>query len=1149
MKKNQSVQGTFSKLFGKKHTTPTTTSLYATNPPWIFTQEVPIEGTRNFDGIYYGDNQFNTVSESGTATLKPRPRVRPLLTFLPLNAQENHGLAVPTPSVPEDFVGKDVTNKGSNLQVNGNLRLYSSVGDLRSGHYVEEPIIPPPPMGPAPGPPPDVSMFRAESPPPPPPSMAPPPPPLLLEPQPPAPPNIAPPLPPVPGALSPPSTLSSPPTPTPPDFIPPAPPLAFLAPPPPPMPAPGRPVPESPRTPTGPRFFPSTGVSKWKSETVLNGGQSEAHKNCPPRSPAAPPTESKPDPHLTFPRSLKVPPPAPVRTSSIPVEEFPRDLQEEETPKKISNRLPLPPSFHIRPVSQAYPDGTQELDGPRKLQDTLPASLQPSQASPRMNNKTAAPPLVSALPPPAPPLPPEAPPPPPEAPPPPPEAPPPPPEAPPLPPEAPPLPMIEKVPVPVTGLRKGPKPSSPIPKPKTPTPVAEVSSDPIDWRDPKQMDKLRSELAAYLCGSRREERSPCNGTSPTLPSKVGENRDKSPNLPKKESPPSLTLPPVDYAPANSPTPSVQRIKNELEALMSPSLEKEAKPATGLISPKPPPEARRVVENGAGDAKFPKLVAKKLPFLPTPPKPEAEKDPDVPTTRTIGPREKAIEPQRSISSPLQAKSSPLVPPKPDRIETPPSPAPAPKTPLAQEEVPVLYKPHQGQDQAHSGQKAAVVTPSLAKRELQGIQENESPSIKTPGEDQSDREILRHPVTGEVVERGSPMALLLAAKQRAQKGRARGSALGRSSLPGSLRGNRNPSESVSESIIYNEIRPNSFTVVPKPVREVEQAPQMSTPTQHDRPSKWVSSSPRGPVTSEFQPRQRWSKEEPQALLVQERSASSYSPQSHLLPKSFSSPSSPSYKGGEEEVEEFNFEVIPPPPEFSNDADLSNSPPAPAPAPVPTPAYLGHRGSPLRSSFSDYGQTLDLGLPGYERPSPSGSPGNSYSRYYPGVHYSGGGGLERFSGGGRSLIKKRLYLNEPRRSPGPPRCGPGGGTGRSLSTPNAFGPQPGGTYGSGHGGTEMRRVNSSGRAPGGLHTRKLSVEGTGRNGPYAGGGVGSGGPGENIYKVSNTDYSFAPTTSRSSPSTARYSSPLNTFTVRPGTRQPISYVYSGAHRKATS
>lgn len=84
MKKNQTVQGTFSKIFGKKHANPDTASLYLTNRPWIFTQEALEEGTRDFDGIYYGDNRFDTVSESGTATLKARPRVRPLLTFLPL---------------------------------------------------------------------------------------------------------------------------------------------------------------------------------------------------------------------------------------------------------------------------------------------------------------------------------------------------------------------------------------------------------------------------------------------------------------------------------------------------------------------------------------------------------------------------------------------------------------------------------------------------------------------------------------------------------------------------------------------------------------------------------------------------------------------------------------------------------------------------------------------------------------------------------------------------------------------------------------------------------------------------------------------------------------------------------------------------------
>ncbi|KAK9404563.1 hypothetical protein NXF25_009390 [Crotalus adamanteus] len=122
MKKHNSVQGTFSRLFGKKHASNnSTSSLFATNPPWIFTQEVNSDSLKTsgeVDGIYYGGNRFGSMTDSGTATLKPRPRVRPLLTFLPLDAQETHGVAVPTPSVPESF--EDKLPAGS--QINGNYR-------------------------------------------------------------------------------------------------------------------------------------------------------------------------------------------------------------------------------------------------------------------------------------------------------------------------------------------------------------------------------------------------------------------------------------------------------------------------------------------------------------------------------------------------------------------------------------------------------------------------------------------------------------------------------------------------------------------------------------------------------------------------------------------------------------------------------------------------------------------------------------------------------------------------------------------------------------------------------------------------------------------------------------------------------------------
>lgn len=96
-------------------------------------------------------------------------------------------------------------------------------------------------------------------------------------------------------------------------------------------------------------------------------------------------------------------------------------------------------------------------------------------------------------------------------------------------------------------------------------------------------------------------------------------------------------------------------------------------------------------------------------------------------------------------------------------------------------------------------------------------------------------------------------------------------------------------------------------------------------------------------------------------------------------------------------------------------------------------------------------------------------------------------------------------------------------------------------------MRRVNSGGRvAPGGLHARRLSLEGARGAAevkyktPGGGGGSGS----------KTGDYGFVPAKgSRSPHGNTHYGSPINTFTVRPGTRHPITYAYPGTHRKATS
>ncbi|XP_047413403.1 uncharacterized protein C6orf132 homolog isoform X2 [Sciurus carolinensis] len=1166
-----------------------------------------------------------------------------------LNAQESHGLAVPTPSVPEDFADKEVT--GISSLVNGNLRLYSSVGDLRPEHYGLDPLIPPPPPGPAPGPPQDISQPPMEAPPLPPPFAAPLPPPLLPESPPPPPPSTAPPPPPILDTLSPPAALSPPSTPTPPDFIPPAPPLAFLAPPPPSLPAPAPPAPVSPHA-MGTRLFAPGGVTKWKSEVALNGRQSEDPRTSPPRSPAELKGSSlgpNPEPHLTFPRSFKVPPPTPVRTSSIPVQEAQGAPPEEEgATKKAPSRFPLPPSFHIRPASQVYPDRVPKPDHPGELRAEAPAQDSSRLSQPTTKEQAGTPPPAPPLPPPAPPLPPPAPP---------------------LPPAAS-LPSAELAAPPPARFTKSPKSSSPAlkPKPRPPSPQDPSSSEPVDWRDPSQMEKLRSELAAYLCGSRREDRSVSHRSGPMVASQDKESKkvlsqldEAAPtSLPEKIPPgvsekspcnSSVPLPPVDYVPQDAPTPSVRQIRNELEARLSSSADKEAKPSIGSLPPKPRLEGGRIFENGTDNGKFSKPVPKNPPALSTaphpttplqskdtpspaiPPKatpPKATPGPATPpkatpglTTLELATPPKAIPgrviPPKAIpglntpeaAMPPKATSEPATPPKatpgpatPPKATpglttlepaTPPkatpgraisstvttlpitssqlmaekdlipvgqqektesqestvSSQPGAKEPTSEvnslptpdalsspallskmspspEDVPFLYKPHGSQNSP--SREVAVVMPTLARGEAAesaGPVDEKEPQglpVKPPAPAHPADQLLRHPVTGEVVEQGSPMALLLAARQRAQKGRPGGAALGRSSLPGSLRGHRSHPEASSDSIFYSDSRPNSFTVVPKLPKEAEKDSQLTSTARPTVSSQWRPQRGRDPEVTEPIHRPLWTKAEPPVAVAWERSAPSNLSLNRLLPKSSSSPSSPSYKREEEEEEkEFSFEVIPPPPEFSNDPE----PPTPAPA----LQYAGRRATPARNNFKDLGQPLDA--------APAAAPARGFSRF-PSALYSGAGGLERFSGGGRSLIKKRLYVGEPHRNPGLPR----GATGRSLSSPNCFGPQPGGPFGA-QGGPEMRRVNSAGRAPpGGLHARRLSLEGAARGAGEAKykapGGGGSGG---------GTDYGFVPATGRSSHNTPHYGSPINTFTVRPGTRHPISYAYSGAHRKATS
>lgn len=673
------------------------------------------------------------------------------------------------------------------------------------------------------------------------------------------------------------------------------------------------------------------------------------------------------------------------------------------------------------------------------------------------------------------------------------------------------------------------------------------------------MAKLRSELAAYLFGSKREDRCTSHSPGPRVASQ-GKEGKKGPSLSEKEAPhslpekqippsgperspcpekkaaASLTLPPVDYIPQDSLTPSVQQIRNELEARLSSSAEKEVKSGVGSLPPKPRLEGRKLFENRADNGQSSKPVAKYLPSTPlqskatpgpaTPPKAMpgpviASATSALPTTSSHLISEKNLVPTEKWKTPkpqehagpsqTEAEGHPSKASKPLTQGPLSSPALPPKISPGREEVTFLYKPHHSQNS--SNREVAVVIPTMARGEAAGsgqpveVKEPQELPAKPPASAQPADELLRHPVTGEVVERGSPMALLLAARQRAQKGRSGGAGLGRSSLPGSLRGHSSQPQAGSDSIFLMEGRPNSFTVVPKLPTEAEKDLQLASS------GPWKPQRGRDPEDTELSQGHKWIKEESQAPVAWERPASCNLSQDRLLPKSLSSPSSPSYKR-EEEEKEFSFEVIPPPPEFSNDPEPRAS----------ALQYLGRRGSPSRNKFSDFGQPLDAG------PAASAAP-RGFTLSPAGARYAGTGGLERFSRGGSSLIKKRLYVGDPHRNPGLSR----GGSGRSLSSPNCFGPQPGGPFGA-PGDPEMRRVNSAGRAPpGGLRTRRMSLESPAR--------------GEAKYKAPGGDHGFTPATSRSPHSTPHYGSPINTFTVRPGTRHPISYAYSGAHRNALS
>ncbi|XP_009271171.1 PREDICTED: uncharacterized protein C6orf132 homolog [Aptenodytes forsteri] len=1057
--------------------------------------------------VYYGDNRFGTMTDSGTATLKPRPRVRPLLTFLPLNAQESHGVAVPTPSVPEDFEEKAALGSGS--QINGTYRMYSSVGDLRpqalEGDDLDEDIPPPPsvpppppPTAPAPVPPPPASPV-----PPPPEMLPPPPPPPEMVPPPPA---MAPPPPPA-------SALSSPSTPAPPDFIPPAP-LGAL--------------------PLSQASVPfTTGISKWKSETVLNTRQADAEGPLHPAEdgvPAAPgPKESLqpkhcPEPHLTFPRSFKVPPPAPARSSSIPVQES-QPVRQEPFPRQPHARPPLPPCFTIRPAAKAHMGGeAKQRNSPLRQAVAKPAVPSPLPLSPKpgpgfgqgMNPDGRRSPLPGS--------------------------------------------EMEKVPQPKTAERDSLPKSESLSANDLDLPPPDYPTCEDDWRDASNLNRLRHELSALLRSPRREESLP---EKPAAPQPMDGGTDhagshrpslngpqlagpagKDVRLPtggeteKKEVPssppsakggsPSMVLPPPESNPTTQ-THSVMKIRNELEAVLS--LKKEGKPALGLSSQKQgtedgsstpcmrksPPDLRKSPPD-PGDSVLPKLAPSPLPA----PVAAVEKDETGHKDHPTPAASKATENLTPAPGSLNSSVSPPDPPQ-GPVEEPPAPtSPSPPISPAQSPAPepnaaiFQYKVHR----AGASSAKPPCTSSSAEPPCPTSLARSPPGASGAGQE----EVLIHPVTGERVERGSPMALLLAARQRAQRGRQGGEVGAALRAKPPLKLSSASSDTTSTRFYHHESKPYSFTVVPRP-------PGAGTAgSGQSKPPSFSSSSEQGQdarAVGEGQPPHRGAA--PSSLLrglLESGQLNQAGPPRHGVPR-------------EEENGEtaLDYGIIPPPPEFSNEVDEAKG---------PLPSREENRKCP---SFPDCSRGSEapryFRWPGYGRgyrgshelpaPLPSEKSGRNsdFVSQYP--DYSSSAGYVGCCPNPRPLIKKRLYVSEPDSSYPRAAAAP-----RGTGALSSYGP---GGYSS-PAGEGVRRVGSAHRnGPTSVQGRRTSIDAAGKATPYGSAGA------DAKYKGQNGDFSPTSVVAASRPahgsSQYGYGGPSNTFTVRPGTRQPISYTYQSGHR----
>lgn len=844
----------------------------------------------------------------------------------------------------------------------------------------------------------------------------------------------------------------------------------------------------------------SNGVSKWKSETVLNLRQPEPSSHnlnlISPTQKKTPLPQASPEPHLTFPRSFKVPPPTPVRTSSIPSAEKESSPKDEQFPKMVPhNRPSLPPNFGTQPEVTVHSEGNAKDKPTLETLFAKPSLLVTEPESSKLTVDVNGSPTSQQN------------------------------------------CVVQKEQSPQQEMVKDSSQKlaiSPAQETELPSPDSASLAD-GDWKERSNLDKLKNELSVLLSSSyRKDDRQLDKPAIPKIKASVTDSSQLNTNELQQsksvvtglQSPArtegelkektSTNVPSVGKAftsdvsstPDNKSTTNqancIIKLKNELEALLSPS--KDGGPPLALVNLRHNPETKKQVTlqfggNQINGGEF--RLSKSTECQNTSVSDVTEKEPKIPSVPFGNP------------TPDNSCKPPAPPPKPkDALLLPASPrAASPLQTPSMDFSHLQYQTHRSRFNSTESLPAASSSQTAGDGPAStNNNENQRDSTEHMTSDthtlsrnaqQTNSDVLFHPVTGEKVERGSPMALLLAAQQRAQKSKSSGSTSRRNSylsekphfklserLP-----NSDHSETGSSTIYYNDSKPNSVMVIPKsPQREffggserkqhngantsdskVWGLPELEQRAQNSQLVSSGSEQCRNvqKLRSNDSRSLSTSNRDGSSILVRGLLDSSHLKQQdhHSMPdtslNSLSIPQSHTSSNTNELEEEFHYEIIPPPPEFSNEASG-----------VPGGSSNGQRNNEglnisnnqaadkqLKFNYSSYNYGNGYSLTSKPTLESSRMP-SGYSHHYTGGTYSANY-LSRCANS-RPLIKKRLYMTESDGSYVRPAM-----SSRSMSTPSCYGHNTT-TYNSSQSMEGIRRVNSAHRnVPSNVQGRRVSLE----------------------------------------------------------------------------